>query len=112
MASGTASVLQPHESVSVWRFVMTQFRAHGWKAMAFVLAITNLAAQAPAGRAGAAAPRQQQPGVSASVDQLKAQIFHVSAGRRLKPRAWPNGAKAAVVLSFDVENAVDSLVSG
>jgi peptidoglycan/xylan/chitin deacetylase (PgdA/CDA1 family) len=91
---------------------MPQLRAYGWKASVVALALAaNLAAQVPAGRVGAAPPRQQ-PGVSASVDQLKAQIFHVSAGRRLKPRTWPNGAKAAVVLSFDVENAVDSLVSG
>ncbi len=32
------------------------------------------------------------PGTKLSVDQLKAQMFHVSAGKRLKG-AWPNGAQ-------------------
>jgi len=32
---------------------------------------------------------------------LKQQMFHVSAGRRLKRSAWPDGARVAVALSFD-----------
>ena len=36
------------------------------------------------------------PGTKLSVDQLKAQMFHVSAGQRLKG-TWPNGARIAVV---------------
>jgi peptidoglycan/xylan/chitin deacetylase (PgdA/CDA1 family) len=36
----------------------------------------------------------------------------VSAGRRLKPKAWPNGARVAVGLSFDVDNASASLATG
>lgn len=38
-------------------------------------------------------------------------MFHVSAGRRLKP-VWPNGAKVAVGLSFDVDNATATLSTG
>jgi hypothetical protein len=48
------------------------------------------------------------PGTKLSIDQLKAQMFHVSAGRRLKG-PWPNGAKIAVGLSFDVDNATATL---
>src|SRR5438094_894957 len=59
---------------------------------------------------GAGAPRQ--PGTRLSSDELKRQMFHLSAGRRLKPAAWPNGAKVAVALSFDVDNATTSLRSG
>ncbi len=55
---------------------------------------------------------QGQPGTRLSLDELKRQMFHVSAGRRLKPAAWPNGAKVAVALSFDVDNATTSLRSG
>jgi len=51
------------------------------------------------------------PGTRLSVEQLKAQMFHVSAGKRLKP-TWPNGAKVAVGLSFDVDNATAALSTG
>jgi peptidoglycan/xylan/chitin deacetylase (PgdA/CDA1 family) len=51
------------------------------------------------------------PGTKLSVDQLKAQMFHVSAGKRLKP-TWPNGAKIAVGFSFDVDNATATLSTG
>jgi peptidoglycan/xylan/chitin deacetylase (PgdA/CDA1 family) len=51
------------------------------------------------------------PGTKLSVDQLKAQMFHVSAGKRLKPK-WPNGAKVAVGLSFDADNATAALSTG
>src|SRR5689334_8060566 len=54
----------------------------------------------------------KQPGTNLSVDQLKAQMFHLSAGRRLKPPSWPNNAKVAVSLSFDVDNATTQLRSG
>ncbi len=72
---------------------------------AILLAVSSalLAAQAP--------PRPQ-PGTRLSLDQLKAQMFHVSAGRRLKPKTWPNGARVAVGLSFDVDNASASLATG
>ena len=51
------------------------------------------------------------PGTRLSIEQLKAQMFHVSAGKRLKG-AWPNGAKVAVGLSFDVDNATATLSTG
>lgn len=38
-------------------------------------------------------------------------MFHVSAGKRLKG-PWPNGAKVAVGLSFDVDNATATLSTG
>lgn len=54
----------------------------------------------------------KQPGLSLSLDQLKAQMFRLSAGRRLRPASWPSGAKVAVALSFDVDNATPQLRSG
>src|SRR3954467_14720574 len=51
------------------------------------------------------------PGTRLSIEQLKAQMFHVSAGKRLKG-SWPNGAKVAVGLSFDVDNATATLSTG
>ena len=56
-------------------------------------------------------PPDPLPGTKLSVDELKAQMFHVSAGKRLKP-AWPNGARVAVGLSFDVDNATATLSTG
>jgi peptidoglycan-N-acetylglucosamine deacetylase len=52
------------------------------------------------------------PGTKLSLDQLREQFFRVSAGRRLKPRSWPNGSRVAVALSFDVDNATPSLSRG
>jgi peptidoglycan-N-acetylglucosamine deacetylase len=59
----------------------------------------------------AQAPRPQ-PGVRLPMPQLEAQMFHVSAGKRLKPAQWPNGARVAVGLSFDVDNATADLATG
>jgi peptidoglycan-N-acetylglucosamine deacetylase len=73
-----------------------------------------LAACAPSPETPAAAQESRPdplPGTKLSVEQLKAQMFHVSAGRRLKG-AWPNGAKVAVGLSFDVDNATAALSTG
>ena len=56
-------------------------------------------------------PANPQPGIKLSADQLKAQI-HVTAGRRLRPQSWPNGARVAVALSFDVDNMSASLARG
>ena len=56
-------------------------------------------------------PAIPQPGIKLGVDQLKAQV-HVTAGRRLRPQSWPNGARVAVALSFDVDNMSASLARG
>jgi peptidoglycan/xylan/chitin deacetylase (PgdA/CDA1 family) len=66
-----------------------------------VLASATLLAQA-----------RPQPGVRLPLSQIEAQMFHVSAGKRLRPAAWPNGARVAVGLSFDVDNATSSLATG
>jgi peptidoglycan/xylan/chitin deacetylase (PgdA/CDA1 family) len=68
--------------------------------------------QGPAIPAAAQETRPDQlPGTKLSVEQLKAQMFHVSAGKRLKA-AWPNGARVAVGFSFDVDNATAALSTG
>src|SRR4029453_4161088 len=53
-----------------------------------------------------------QPGPKLPLDQVDAQMFHVSAGKRLKPAAWPNGARGAAGLRFDVDNATADLATG
>lgn len=62
------------------------------------------AAQAP--------PPQSMPGLKLGLDQLRAQYTHYGVGRRLKPKQWPNGARVAVALSFDVDNATVPLSRG
>jgi peptidoglycan-N-acetylglucosamine deacetylase len=69
----------------------------------------NVEAQAPA---SAPAKPNPLPGVTKSLDELKAEMFHVGAGRRLKPAEWPGGNRVAVALSFDVDNATMALSQG
>ena len=71
----------------------------------------GLPAAAPGG-AAAQPIRDPLPGTKLNLEQLRGQMFHVSAGRRLKPAGWPNGARVAVGLSFDVDNATATLSTG
>jgi peptidoglycan/xylan/chitin deacetylase (PgdA/CDA1 family) len=52
------------------------------------------------------------PGLQLSIDELKSQYTHLGVGRRLKPKAWPRGARVAVSLSFDIDNATVALSRG
>jgi peptidoglycan/xylan/chitin deacetylase (PgdA/CDA1 family) len=56
--------------------------------------------------------RDPLPGTRLSLDELRRQMFHVSAGKRLKPPSWPGGNRVAVSLSFDVDNATATLSTG
>ncbi|MGH7448076.1 MAG: hypothetical protein ACRELT_10980, partial [Longimicrobiales bacterium] len=67
-------------------------------------AAVSLSAQQP--------PQVPHPGTKLSLHQLRAQMFHVSAGKRLRPKAWPGNARVAVALSFDVDNASAALARG
>jgi peptidoglycan-N-acetylglucosamine deacetylase len=57
-----------------------------------------------------AAQEQQQPPVfppipiDAKEEQVRQAVQLVRAGQKLTPKAWPNGARVAVCLSFDVDN--------
>lgn len=76
-----------------------------------LLIVTGLAGLA--WTAHAQAPQSNPlPGTKLSIEELKKQMFHVSAGKRLKPPSWPGGARVAVALSFDVDNATASLSTG
>ncbi len=44
------------------------------------------------------------PGWQWSTDSVRKVVGAVRAGKSLKPKIWPNGAKVAVLLSFDVDN--------
>ncbi|MGQ0736306.1 MAG: polysaccharide deacetylase family protein [Acidobacteriota bacterium] len=79
----------------------------------FTTGVVVLAALAGLGViAGAQAPQNPLPGTRLTLDELRRQMFHVSTGRRLKPASWPGGARVAVSLSFDVDNATATLSQG
>src|SRR5215472_8874684 len=76
-----------------------------WRTSALLLA------SALAGTAQTSTPGPM-PGLRLSIDELKAQYTHLGFGRRLRPKQWPNGARVAVALSFDVDNATVPLSRG
>lgn len=57
------------------------------------------------------AAKDPLPGTKLSVEQLKAQLDYVRGGRILRPKSWPNGARAAVTFGFDT-NATGNLAAG
>src|SRR5690348_1815075 len=58
------------------------------------------------------APANAKPGWKWSMDTVRAVVNAVRAGRSLQPNAWPNGARVAVLLSFDVDNETVALRFG
>jgi peptidoglycan/xylan/chitin deacetylase (PgdA/CDA1 family) len=70
---------------------------------------------APAALAAQAQPVPQttaKPGWQWTFDSARTVVNAVRAGRGLNPAHWPNGARAAVLLSFDVDNETVGLRFG
>ena len=53
-----------------------------------------------------------QPGRKWTEAELREAAGHVRAGRSLTPKAWPNGARVAVALTFNVSNSANQLARG
>ena len=53
-----------------------------------------------------------KPGWQWTIDSVMTVVNKVRAGRSLQPAAWPNGARVAVLLSFDVDNETIALRFG
>jgi peptidoglycan/xylan/chitin deacetylase (PgdA/CDA1 family) len=53
-----------------------------------------------------------KPGWEWTDDSVFAVVNAVRAGKSLKPKAWPNGARVAVLFSFDVDNETVSIRFG
>jgi peptidoglycan/xylan/chitin deacetylase (PgdA/CDA1 family) len=53
-----------------------------------------------------------QPGVKWTEEQLNKAVAPARVGRKLTPKAWPNRARVAVCLSFDVDNESYLLARG
>ena len=77
--------------------------------LAMLLAACNTAT--PTAQPAAAKPNPF-PGAGLSLDELKSRYQHMYPARRLKPKKWPNGARVAVALSFDMDNASGTLARG
>jgi peptidoglycan/xylan/chitin deacetylase (PgdA/CDA1 family) len=71
---------------------------------ALVLVYPGLEAQ---GRGG-----QNQPGTTWTAAELRAAASATRVGRKLTPKAWPNGARVAVCLSFDTDTEAPLLRDG
>jgi peptidoglycan-N-acetylglucosamine deacetylase len=77
------------------------------------LAIVTTIVAAAVLSAAAQQPRpDRQPGRKWSEEQLRRESSHVRAGRSLNPKAWPNGARVAVALTFNVNNSASQLARG
>jgi peptidoglycan/xylan/chitin deacetylase (PgdA/CDA1 family) len=57
-------------------------------------------------------PGTPNPGAKWSDEQLRRAVAPARVGRRLTPRSWPNNARVAVCLSFDVDNESYLLARG
>lgn len=55
---------------------------------------------------------QEPPAHRWSEDKIHEEVSVVRAGKKLKPREWPDGARLAVCLSFDVDNETLALRRG
>jgi peptidoglycan/xylan/chitin deacetylase (PgdA/CDA1 family) len=62
--------------------------------------------------AGFAQQQPSQPGTKWTEEQLRAAVAPSRVGRKLTPRSWPDGARVAVCLSFDVDNESYLLAAG
>ncbi len=58
---------------------------------------------------GHSTAQTNQPGVSLNIEEIERIANRVRAGRSLNPERWPNGARVAVLLSFDVDNDTISI---
>jgi peptidoglycan-N-acetylglucosamine deacetylase len=53
-----------------------------------------------------------QPGRKWTEQQLREASSHVRAGRSLNPKGWPNGARVAVALTFNINNSANQIARG
>lgn len=59
-----------------------------------------------------ASAQDRQPGAKWTEDQLRQAVAPARAGKKLTPKSWPNNARVAVCLSFDVDNESYLLAAG
>lgn len=74
--------------------------------LSFVVLVLAYQATPVLQQRGAAPPAAPQPplAIDATEDQIRQGVSAVRAGRKLTPQSWPNGARVAVSLTFDIDN--------
>src|SRR5262245_46777151 len=78
----------------------------------FVVACVMLVISTIVAAVAAQNPQLQQPPTRWTRDQIMSAVAPARAGRKLTPAQWPNGARVAVSLNFDVDNETLTLNSG
>jgi len=75
-----------------------------------MVALATVAAQPPegGGRGGPAG----LPGIRWTEDQIMQAVAPLRAGRKLTPKSWPDNARVAVCVSFDIDNESPALARG
>jgi len=68
-----------------------------------VLTVFQITASVQRGTAPAA-PQPAPIAIDATEEQIRQGVSAIRAGRKLTPQAWPNGARVAVALTFDIDN--------
>ncbi len=88
-------------------------RIRGWTTIV-IAAVVALAACGPAGGPGGEEGTEEEPTPAWewSYETIRDTVDAVRAGRDLTPDRWPEGARVAVLLSFDVDNETISLRYG
>jgi peptidoglycan/xylan/chitin deacetylase (PgdA/CDA1 family) len=71
---------------------------------AVVAAFVVLASAHPGGQAAQRPDAVRPLEHDATEEQIRQTVNRVRAGRKLTPKAWPNGARVAVSLTFDIDN--------
>lgn len=56
--------------------------------------------------------KRPQPGTKLTDEQIQQWVAPMRAGRKLTPKSWPNGAKVAVCLSWDMDNETFEIAAG
>jgi peptidoglycan-N-acetylglucosamine deacetylase len=69
-----------------------------------VAALTICCSAYPSGQAAQRPDAVRPLEHDATEEQIKQTVNRVRAGRKLTPKAWPNGARVAVSLTFDIDN--------
>ena len=56
--------------------------------------------------------KRPQPGTKLTDEEIKEWVAPMRSGRKLTPKSWPNGAKVAVCLSWDMDNETFEIAAG
>ena len=67
---------------------------------------------APALIHGQEGAKKPQPGTKLTDDQIKQWVAPLRSGRKMTPKNWPNGAKVAVCLSWDMDMETFDIAAG